>query len=185
MVWSHVTIWSSGQGCGDADLRGKGLMNRAALGDVQQPLPLGVVEVAGQLDAAIDMVDPAAAGFAVRRSHLHEFASAAASLGHARAASSCGQRTSAPSWTYTHRARQVIDRRVLARCRCRSAVARRPRAGGARRRSASCNRRHLSPSRSPCPQTTRHRGRSRPVLSYVTLPGGWIADHDFRPKRPT
>jgi hypothetical protein len=28
-------------------------------------LPLGVVEVAGQLDVAIDMVDPAVAGFAV------------------------------------------------------------------------------------------------------------------------
>ena len=30
-----VTILSSGQGCGDADLRGQGLMNGATLGDVQ------------------------------------------------------------------------------------------------------------------------------------------------------
>jgi NAD(P)-dependent dehydrogenase (short-subunit alcohol dehydrogenase family) len=37
----------SQQGRGDVDLRGQGLMNRATFGDVQQPLPLNVVEVAG------------------------------------------------------------------------------------------------------------------------------------------
>ena len=34
-VCGHFTIRSSGQGCGDADLRGQGLMNGATLGDVQ------------------------------------------------------------------------------------------------------------------------------------------------------
>jgi hypothetical protein len=37
----------SQQGCGDVDLRGQGLMNRATFGDVQQALPLSVVEVTG------------------------------------------------------------------------------------------------------------------------------------------
>jgi hypothetical protein len=33
--WTRVMIRSSGQGCGDADLRGQGLMNGATFGDVQ------------------------------------------------------------------------------------------------------------------------------------------------------
>src|ERR1700722_682658 len=37
----------SRRGCGDVDLRSQGLMNRATIGDVQQPLSLSVVEVAG------------------------------------------------------------------------------------------------------------------------------------------
>ncbi len=40
-------------------------MNGATFGDVHQPLPLTVVQVAGQLDLAIDMVDETDAGFAV------------------------------------------------------------------------------------------------------------------------
>jgi hypothetical protein len=32
---------------------------------VQQPLPLSVVEVAGQFDVPINMIDPSAAGFAL------------------------------------------------------------------------------------------------------------------------
>jgi hypothetical protein len=34
------------QRCRDVHLRGEGLMNGATIGDVQQPFPLGVVEVA-------------------------------------------------------------------------------------------------------------------------------------------
>ena len=33
--WTHVAIRSSGQGCGDVDFRGQGLMNGATLGDMQ------------------------------------------------------------------------------------------------------------------------------------------------------
>jgi hypothetical protein len=33
--WTDVAIRSSGQGGGDADLRGQGLMNGATFGDVQ------------------------------------------------------------------------------------------------------------------------------------------------------
>src|SRR4030088_1974086 len=62
---SEETIHSSGQGGGDADLRGQSLMHRATLGDVEQSLSLGVIEVAGQLDAAINLVDVAIGGFAV------------------------------------------------------------------------------------------------------------------------
>ena len=40
-------------------------MNRATFSDVQQPLSLTVVEVANQLDVAIDIIDPPVAGFAV------------------------------------------------------------------------------------------------------------------------
>ena len=40
-------------------------MDRAAVSHVQQPLPLGVVQVAGQFDVAIDLVDKPDAGFAV------------------------------------------------------------------------------------------------------------------------
>lgn len=40
-------------------------MYRAAFGDVHETLPLGVVELADQLDLAIDMVDHALGGLAV------------------------------------------------------------------------------------------------------------------------
>jgi hypothetical protein len=53
--------------------------------------------------------------FRSRRSLRREFSSAARSLGSAPAASACGRRPSAPSWTYTHRARQVADRRAGSR----------------------------------------------------------------------
>lgn len=40
-------------------------MNRAASGDEEQSLPLGVIEIADQLNAKIDMVEHSGAGFAV------------------------------------------------------------------------------------------------------------------------
>jgi hypothetical protein len=52
----------SPQRCCDVDFGSQGLMNRAAFGDVQQPLPLSVAEVAGQFDVPINRIDPSAAG---------------------------------------------------------------------------------------------------------------------------
>ena len=40
-------------------------MNRATFGDVQQPLPLNVVEVAGYFDVAINMIYLSVGGLAV------------------------------------------------------------------------------------------------------------------------
>lgn len=40
-------------------------MHRAAIGDLEQPLPLFVVERAMQGDGAVDLADAAFAGFAV------------------------------------------------------------------------------------------------------------------------
>ena len=41
-------------------------MNWATIGDVEQSLPLIVVEVAGQFDVAINMIDPPPRGFTLR-----------------------------------------------------------------------------------------------------------------------
>lgn len=40
-------------------------MNRAASGDQEQSLPLGIIEIADQLNAKIDMVEHSDASFAV------------------------------------------------------------------------------------------------------------------------
>jgi len=40
-------------------------MNRASFGDLHQPLPLRVVELAGQLDVAIDVIDRSLRGLAI------------------------------------------------------------------------------------------------------------------------
>jgi hypothetical protein len=53
------------QGRTDVDLRRQGLVNRALVGDLQQPLPLTVVECAGQLNFAVDMSDPSLGRLAV------------------------------------------------------------------------------------------------------------------------
>ena len=54
-------------------------MDGATLGDEQQSLPLSVVEVAGQLDVAVNMGDPGAARHAVSAVFRAEFVSAATS----------------------------------------------------------------------------------------------------------